>query len=178
MRVPLQPKTLLPFSAELWTSGALSIDSLPTGPFREGNDIYTFRGGTRQRLTNTGLNENPEFSPDHKYIYFDCDRSGTMQIWRMRSDGGGQEQVTYDGMNNVFPHVSPDGQRIVFLSYEGSTKYQEKARAALRIMSLSDNSVKLLARFGGGRGSLSAPPWSPDGKQVVFISYQQVVSPQ
>ena len=40
------------------------------------------------------------FSPDGKFIYFNSERSGTMQIWRMRSDGAEQEQVTSDEFNN------------------------------------------------------------------------------
>jgi hypothetical protein len=40
----------------------------------------------------------------------DNNRSGSMQIWRMKPDGTGQEQVTPDhGHNNWFAHVSPDG---------------------------------------------------------------------
>ncbi len=41
-----------------------------------------------------------------------------MQIWRMRPDGGEQEAITADEFNNWFPHPSPDGQSLVFLSYE------------------------------------------------------------
>src|SRR2546423_10742194 len=40
-----------------------------------------------------------------------------MQIWRMRRDGSGQEQITSDGFNNWFPHISPDGKWIVFISF-------------------------------------------------------------
>ena len=35
----------------------------------------------------------------------------------MQPDGGAPEQLTDDELNNWFPHVSPDGQFIVFLSY-------------------------------------------------------------
>lgn len=42
-----------------------------------------------------------------------------MQIWRMKPEGSEQEQVTPDdGFNNWFPHLSPDGQRVVFLTYD------------------------------------------------------------
>ena len=37
---------------------------------------------------------------------------------RMKSDGSQQEQVTSDTANNWFPHPSPDGKWLVFLSYE------------------------------------------------------------
>ena len=35
----------------------------------------------------------------------------------MRPDGSAQEQLTFDDFNNWFPHVSPDGQSIVFITY-------------------------------------------------------------
>ena len=40
-----------------------------------------------------------------------------MQIWRMQPDGKNQEQVTNDEFNNWFPHISPDGQWIAFISF-------------------------------------------------------------
>ena len=70
------------------------------------------------RLTDApGLNDGPEFTPDGKYIYFNSSRTGRMQLWRMKPDGAEQEQVTDDEFNNWFPHVSPDGKWIAFLSY-------------------------------------------------------------
>jgi len=35
----------------------------------------------------------------------------------MRPDGSGQEQLTFDDFNNWFPHVSPNGRTIVFITY-------------------------------------------------------------
>ena len=63
----------------------------------DGNyDIYKIpsSGGQEIRLTTAeGLDDGPEYSPDGKYIYFNSVRSGTMQIWRMNSDGTNQVQV-------------------------------------------------------------------------------------
>jgi TolB protein len=38
-------------------------------------------------------------------------------------------------------------------------------------MSMSDGKVKELARLFGGQGTMNAPSWSPDGKQLAFVSY-------
>jgi Tol biopolymer transport system component len=45
-----------------------------------------------------------------------------MQLWRMRPDGGAPEQLTNDAYNNWFPHISPDGKWIVFLSFMQDVK--------------------------------------------------------
>ena len=70
------------------------------------------------RLTDAeGLNDGPEYTPDGKYIYFNSSRTGKMQIWRMKPDGQDQEQVTRDEYNNWFPHISPDGKWVVFITF-------------------------------------------------------------
>jgi hypothetical protein len=141
-------------------------------------DIYTVPvgGGEETRLTTAkGLDDGPEYSPDGKYIYFNSERTGHMQIWRMRADGSEQEQVTFDEFNNWFPHISPDGQQMVFLTYDASvTGHPENKDVALRLMSLKDKKVTVLAKLFGGQGTINVPSWSPDGKQLSFVSYQLV----
>ena len=141
-------------------------------------DIYTIpvAGGEETRLTTAkGLDDGPEYSPDGKYIYFNSERTGTMQIWRMRSDGSEQEQVTSDEFNNWFPHISPDGKWMVFLSYDKSvTGHPENKDVTLRLMSLSDKKIKVLAKLFGGQGTINVPSWSPDSKQLAFVSYQLI----
>ena len=76
-------------------------------------------GGPEVQLTffKTGHVDGPEASPDGKYIYYNGSQSGTMQIWRMKPDGSGKEQLTFDEYNDWFPHISPDGKWIVFISF-------------------------------------------------------------
>jgi TolB protein len=141
-------------------------------------DIYTISaaGGEETRLTMApGLDDGPDYTPDGKYIYFNSERTGHMQIWRMRADGSEQEQVTFDEFNNWFPHISPDGQQMVFLTYDASvTGHPENKDVMLRLMSLKDKKVTVLAKLFGGQGTINVPSWSPDGKQLAFVSYQLV----
>jgi TolB protein len=151
-------------------------------------DIYTLPAdggsaseGASSRIEETrlttakGLDDGPEYSPDGKYIYFNSERTGHMQIWRMRPDGSEQEQMFSDDSNNWFPHISPDGQWIVFLTYDKSvTGHPENKDVLLRVMSLSDKKIKVLATLFGGQGTINVPSWSPDSKQVAFVSYQLV----
>ncbi len=141
-------------------------------------DIYTIpaAGGEETRLTTAkGLDDGPEYSPDGNFIYFNSERTGSMQIWRMHSDGSQQEQVTSDEFNNWFPHISPDGKWLVFLSYDHSvTGHPENKDVTLRLMSLNDKKIKLLAKLFGGQGTINVPSWSPDSKQLAFVTYQMI----
>jgi Tol biopolymer transport system component len=145
---------------------------------RDGHeDIYTIpaAGGAETRLTTTGLNDGAEYTPDGQYIYFNSDRSGSMQIWRMRPDGDGQEQVTSDEFNNWYPHISPDGKSLAFLTYAegvGVSSHPMNKDVALRIMSMSDRQVRVLVKLFGGQGTIDSPCWSPDSHYLAFVSYQ------
>jgi enterochelin esterase-like enzyme len=142
-------------------------------------DIYTIPavGGEETRLTTAkGLDDGPEYSPDEKYIYFNSERTGHMQIWRMRPDGSEQEQVFSDDLNNWFPHISPDGQWMVFLTYGADvTGHPENKDVMLRLMSFdpksNDKKITVLAKLFGGQGTINVPSWSPDSREVAFVSY-------
>ena len=141
-------------------------------------DIYSILagGGEEQRLTTApGLDDGPEYSPDGKYIYFNSERTGIMQIWRMLPDGSEQEQVISDDSNDWFPHISPDGKWMVFLSFEKDVKgHPPNQNVMLRLMSLRDKKVTVLAKLFGGQGTINVPSWSPDSTQLAFVSYELV----
>jgi WD40-like Beta Propeller Repeat len=105
--------------------------------------------------------------------YVQLAKNGSMQIWRRAGDE--QEQITSDEFSSAYPHLSPDGQRLVFLSYpKSSGGTEQNQEVMLRLLNLSDRKITVLAKFLGGPGSLSAPPWSANGRQLTFVSYQLI----
>ncbi|HTD94908.1 MAG TPA: hypothetical protein VK644_13880 [Chitinophagaceae bacterium] len=148
-----------------------------TGQRNNEFDIYKIpvAGGKEVRLTTTpGLDDGSEYSPDGKYIYFNSTRSGLMQLWRMKTDGSGQEQLTKDDYNNWFPHISPDGKWIAFLSFSKDIKADDHPfykHVYLRLMPTDGTSKPVvIAYLYGGQGSINTPSWSPDSKQIGFVS--------
>jgi TolB protein len=145
-------------------------------------DIYTIPAtagenpSTETRLTSAkGLDDGPEYSPDGKFIYFNSERTGQMQIWRMNADGSNQEQVTTDEFNNWFPHPSPDGKKLLFLSYGADVKgHPENQLVTLRVLTFSTNKIDTLANVFGGQGTINTPCWSGDSKKIAFISYHLI----
>jgi TolB protein len=144
-------------------------------------DIYIIptSGGRERRLTRAeGLDDGPDYTADGEYIYFNSVRTGSMKIWRMKSDGSEQEQVTFDdNYADWFPHPSPDGRWLVFLSYAGTVSgHPPEKDVSLRIMPLAGGEPAVLVRLFGGQGTINVPSWSPDSKEIAFVSYRRVVS--
>jgi TolB protein len=141
-------------------------------------DVYRipFAGGDEARLTTAaGLDDGPEYSPDGQWIFFNSVRTGLMQIWKMKPDGSEQTQVTTDAFNNWFAHPSPDGRYIVFLSYDKSVQgHPANQDVRLRRMTLATGQITVVGRFYGGQGTQNVPNWSPDSRNVAFVTYQQV----
>ena len=139
-------------------------------------DVYRIssKGGQEVNLTNTpGLNDGPEYTPNGKYIYFNSNRTGTTQIYRMDPDGKNPVQVTFDEMNDWFPHISPDGKWIVFISFPRSVPSGDHPfykHVYIRLMPITGGEPRIIAYVYGGQGTMNVPNWSPDGKQIVFVS--------
>ena len=155
-----------------------------TGQRNKEFDIYRIpaAGGPEKRLTTApGLDDGPEYTPDGKFIYFNSVRSGLMQIWRMKADGSAQTQITDDQFNNWFPHVSPDGKWVVFLSFLKEevepSDHPFYKHVYIRLMPVQGGKPKVIAYLYGGQGTINTPSWSPDSKQIAFVSNTQLLFP-
>jgi Tol biopolymer transport system component len=143
-----------------------------------GGNIWAIpvEGGTEKALTTgSGISDDPDYSADGQWIYFNSDRGGSMQIWKMRPDGSGAEQVTHDEFGNWTPHPSPDGKSILILSYpKGVTGHPTNTDIAFRILNVADGKTRTVVNVMGGAGSDNTPNWAPDGKHFAFVSFDAV----
>lgn len=148
---------------------------------KNGNTVYniyrnSINGGKELALTDIKKGEHVdgcEYSPDGKYIYYNGSHTGTMQLWRMNPNGSGREQLTSDEYNNWFPHISPDGKWIAFISFDSDVEpndHPSYKRVILRLMPANGGEPKVIAYLYGGQGTINVPSWSPDSKHIAFVS--------
>ena len=172
---PLGPSYLHGISPD----GKLAAYCAFRGPDQE-QDVYVMpvKGGQEKRLTDApGLDDGPEFSPDGKYIWFNSVRTGRMQVWKMRKNGKEQTQMTFDeDMNSWFPHISPDGKKVVYIAYHDYEvdpgSHIADLNVQLRMIPATGGDPEVLVEFFGGQGSINVNSWSPDSKRFAYVSYR------
>lgn len=144
-------------------------------------DVYSIpaAGGEETRLTDAeGLDDGCEYTPDGSKIYFHSERAGGIpKIFRMNADGSNQEQVTSDEpYADWFPHPSPDGKWIAFVSFGKDVKgHPFNENVVIRLMPIEGGKPKVIATLFGGQGSINVPSWSPDSKKIAFVSYRYIL---
>lgn len=140
-------------------------------------DIFGIDIETREefQLTDTpDLDDGSEYSQDGKFIYFNSNRTGTMQLWRMKPDGSKPQQLTFDeNYKDWFPHISPDGQWIAFISFPADIAFGDHPfykQCTLRLMPANGGIPKIIAYIYGGQGTINVPSWSKDSKHIAFVT--------
>jgi Tol biopolymer transport system component len=134
-------------------------------------------GGAATHLTDGSCPvDGPEYSPDGQWIYFNSEavakRPGHAQIFRMRIDGSGVEQMTHDERVNWFPHISPDGQTMAYISFPtGVEGHPADCDVIIRTMPANGGLSRDIDQFNGGQGSINVPSWAPDSQRFAYIRY-------
>jgi hypothetical protein len=194
------PRPVAPGRVHGWSPDGQTLVFTAAGKQKGQTDIFTIpaTGGMPTQLTTTGTEDFPEYAPDGKTIYFQSGRGGSVQIWRMQPNGSGQEQVTADDSNNAYPHISPNGRLLAFVSYDKSVKgVPVDQPITLKVMTLMAGpgrgargaaapvpapasppdiaqlrrSVAVLGNMLGGQGAMDAPCWAPNSARLAFVTY-------
>ena len=175
-----EPKLITEQTPSYWHGWAPSGKEVAIVAQRNGSTIYnlykvSINNGAETPLTNNtrGHVDGPEYSPDGKYIYYNANPTGTMQIWRMKPDGTAREQLTFDERHNWFPHISPDGKWMIYISFppdiepNGHPSYK---KVTLNLMPVAGGAPRVVAYLYGGQGTINVNSWSPDSRHIAFVS--------
>jgi Tol biopolymer transport system component/DNA-binding winged helix-turn-helix (wHTH) protein len=109
------------------------------------------------RLTfDPGLQSEPTWSPDGRFIAYSSDRGGNFDIWVQSVGGGNPVQVTHSPAHDWQPDWSPNGKSIIFRS--------ERDGGGLYIVPPLGGYERKISSFG------YRPRWSPDSSRILFVS--------
>jgi len=146
-------------AALLATAGALLAIGVATIPL-----LYSSLRLTPKSATLRGLQLTP--SGDSLVVAaYDTEKEGSLQVWRIPSDGGGMIRLT--GRRTFFPAVAPDGESVAYLSQRGPLGLLAARDAELRLVRLDGTGDRPIA---SGMPPFSAFPtltFSPDGNKIV-----------
>ncbi|SMY06234.1 TolB family protein [Flavimaricola marinus] len=120
--------------------------------------------------------DGPEYSADGAWIYFNSEAAATQpghaQIFRMRPDGSGTEQLTHDARVNWFPHAAPDGTIFSYISFPtGTLGHPADKDVIIRTMAPDGSDVADIDQFNGGQGSINVTSWAPDSQRFAYVRY-------
>lgn len=160
----------------VWTSTRDHMD-LPVGNWSDSNDypigaelyVSDLDGGNIRRLTNNKVYEaEVSVSPNGQWIVFGRQIDGRMDLWRMRVDGSGEEQLTFtDDWQEGAPFYLPDNRTILLRAWKRS-EYGKVHPTPMTVFTLDADTKKITPRTFDHDMNWAPYP-TPDGRHYVFV---------
>jgi dipeptidyl aminopeptidase/acylaminoacyl peptidase len=166
-----------------WVAYTLTASNLTESSTNPDLWMVSAAGGAPVRLTNhQGVDDQPRWSPDGRFIAFLSSRSGKPQVHRLAVAGGEPEQLTESKTGVQAFAWAPDGGRIAFVAPRDPTPAEEqKVKAkddAIEVdrnvvparLQLVDVATRAVTALSAGDYQVLDPRWSPDGRQIAFTT--------
>lgn len=160
----------------IWTS-TRDYPDLPVGDwsvptiYPQGAELYTsdLKGNNIVRLThNLHYDAEVSVSPDGNWILFTRQVDGNLDLWKMKSDGTGEHQITFtDDWQEGGSFYLPDSKTILYRAWK---KEFDDARAKpMTIFTINHDGSDLKQITFEDDKTNWAPHPGPDGKHFVFV---------
>lgn len=113
---------------------------------------------------------SPVWSPDDSQIAFSGTHGGITDLYIVDADGRNLRQLTNDQYADLQPAWSPDGKRLAYATDrdpQTDLSILKMSKWRIAVMDLQSGASEVLPNQGGLNLN---PVWSPDGKELAFIS--------
>ena len=134
-------------------------------------------GVARQITDGPGYDYQPDWSPDGRFVAYASYRDDAVELWVLDTASGRTRPLTHNGAVNVEPRFSPDGRRLAFVSTVYNRRFHidtillDESGAPGEIERLTEDHESGLPRYYYSPfDHYISPSWSPDGKEIVFVS--------
>ena len=112
--------------------------------------------------TGTQSTESASISSDGKWLFYDSDLGGNMDLYRMSLATGIPERLTTDPSDDFAPEPSPNGREVAFHSWRG------RGSRDIYVLPLDGGPVQ---RVTNTPLQEALATWSPDGNALAFIEF-------
>ena len=139
-----------------------NLQSFPTAIY-----IVDVASRSMTRLTPSGDNESPSWSPDGRRVTFSGGMNGERDIYVVNADGTDMRRLTNEPTADLSPLWSPRGDLI---AYAALPRPGRDGAAGIMVIGTDGTGARRLVE-----GRASAITWSPDGTRLVVHSPTPVV---
>jgi Tol biopolymer transport system component/tRNA A-37 threonylcarbamoyl transferase component Bud32 len=105
--------------------------------------------------------ETTLLSRDGRWLYYDSDLSGNMDLYRMALPAGAPERLTADSSDDFWPQLSPDGREIAFHSWRAGSR-------DIWVMPLDGGPLQ---RVTSSPAQEALATWAPDGNRLAYAIF-------
>jgi predicted amidohydrolase YtcJ/Tol biopolymer transport system component len=131
----------------------------------------------RQLTDGPGYHHQPDWSPDGRFLAYASYTGDAVELRLLELATGRTLPLTSNGAVNVEPRWSPDGTRLAFVSTLDRGRWQIHVLevgadgSPGRLTRLTGETDSALPRYYYSRYDHAlSPTWSPDGKELIFVS--------
>ena len=151
--------------------------------YRDGNNEISFLSTANGKVARSfrpkdvGAVYNVAYSPSGQEVVFTGSVGGVSDLYMMNVQSGAVRQLTNDRYAQLQPTFSPDGRTVAFSTDASEeTSFEKMTFGDLKIATMDLASGQVTVHRGFAHGKHINPQFSPDGRNIYFVSDQDGIS--